>query len=175
MLAKVAVGNGALDEKEHEQDVQESLDAWIGETQCRRALIIDDDGLLQILEDDFADEAVVTDALDVEQTSVGRKGDFAQLRQVFDASADGEVAGVIDGGFGSKRFSLFVILLDAGLLVVDVQRRHDAVGDNAGTETAWCAAGDLTVEDQAHLAWPTYRPLHLRSTGPDVEWRRAKR
>jgi hypothetical protein len=100
VLAKVPVGNGALDEKEHEQDVQESLDAWTGETQCRRALIIDDDGLLQILEDGFADEAVVTDALDVEQTSVGRKGDFAQLRQVFDASADGEVAGVIDGGFG---------------------------------------------------------------------------
>ena len=36
-----------------------------------------------------------------------------------------------------------------------MQRRHDAVGDDAGTETAWCAAGDLAVEDQAHLAWPT--------------------
>jgi len=30
-----------------------------------------------------------------------------------------------------------------------------AVGDDAGTETAWRAAGVLAVEYQAHLAWPT--------------------
>jgi len=63
------VGNGALDEKEQEPDVQKSLHARIGETQVRRPLIIDDDGLLHFLEDGFADEAVVADASDVEQTS----------------------------------------------------------------------------------------------------------
>jgi hypothetical protein len=57
---------------------------------------------LHILEGGFADEAVVTDALDVKQTSVGRKADLAQLFEIFDASADGEVAGVIDRRFGSK-------------------------------------------------------------------------
>jgi hypothetical protein len=86
--------------------VQESLHARIGEAQRRRALVIHGDRSLHILEGGFADEAVVTDALDVEQTSVGRKADLAQFREIFDASADGEVAGVVDGGFGAKRLSL---------------------------------------------------------------------
>src|SRR5713101_6613400 len=118
MLAYILVGECALDEKE--QDVQESLHAWIGETQRRRALVFHRDRSLHILEGGFADEAVVTDALDVEQTSVGRKADLAQFREIFDAPADGEVAGVVDGGFGAKRLSLLVVLLDAGLLVIDV-------------------------------------------------------
>jgi hypothetical protein len=44
-----------------------------------------------------------------------------------------------------------VILLDAGFLVIDVQRRHHAVGDNAGAEPAGRAPGDPSVEDQGHL------------------------
>ena len=39
MLAHVPVGECALDEKEQEQDVQESLDAWIGEAQRCCALV----------------------------------------------------------------------------------------------------------------------------------------
>jgi hypothetical protein len=53
---------------------------------------------LHILEGGLAYEAVVTDALDVEQPSVGRKADLAQFREIFDAPADSKVAGVIDGG-----------------------------------------------------------------------------
>src|SRR5215831_12429416 len=68
------------------------------------------------------------------------------------ASADGEVAGVVDGGFGSKRLSLLVVLLDAGLLVVDVQRRHHAVGNDTGAELPRRAAAHLAVEHQADLA-----------------------
>src|SRR5258708_35568435 len=80
MLAYILVGKCALDEKEQQQDVQESLHAWIGETQRRRALVFHRDRSLHVLEGGFADEAVVTDALDVEQTSVGRKADLAQFR-----------------------------------------------------------------------------------------------
>jgi hypothetical protein len=35
----------------------------------------------------------VTDALDVKETPVGCKADLAQLYEIIDASADGEVAG----------------------------------------------------------------------------------
>jgi len=48
-----------------------------------------------------------------------------------------------------------VILLDAVLLVVDMQRRHDALGDDAGAELAGRAAGDLAVEDQTDLGGAT--------------------
>src|SRR5258708_34953516 len=65
MLAYMLVGKCALDEKEQQQDVQKSLHARICEAQRRRALVIHGDRSLHILEGGFADEAVVTDALDV--------------------------------------------------------------------------------------------------------------
>src|SRR4249919_155168 len=120
VLAQMLVGECALDEKEQKQDLQQGLNARIGEAQRRGASVIHSDGFLHVLEGRFADEAVVTDALDVEQTSVGRKADLAQVLEIFDASANGEVAGV-DRGFRSKGLSLLVVLLDAGFLVVDVQ------------------------------------------------------
>jgi len=98
------------------------LDPRISEAQRRRALTIHGCGCLQVLERCFADEAVMADALDVEQTSVGRKADLTQVLEIFDASADREVASVVDGRFSSKRLSLLVILLDTGLLVVNVQK-----------------------------------------------------
>ena len=152
MLAYIPVGKCSLDEKEQQQDVQESLHARIGEAQRRRALVIHGDRSLQVLEGGFADETVVTDALDVEQPSIGRKADLAQFREIFNAPADSKVAGVIDDAFGAKRLSLLVVLLDAGLLVIDVQRRHHAVGDDTGAEPPRRAAAHLAVEHQAHLA-----------------------
>src|SRR6202011_4967359 len=101
-----------------------------------------------VLERCFADEAVMADALDVEQTSVGRKADLAQFLKIFGASADREIAGVVDGRFSSKRLSLLVVLLDAGFFVFDVTRGQDAVGDDAGAEPTRCAPDDLTVEHQ---------------------------
>src|SRR5580700_3807658 len=38
--------------------------------------------------------------------------------------------------------------------VIDVQRGHDAVGDDAGAEPTRCAPDDLTVEHLAHLNGP---------------------
>jgi len=66
MLAYILVGKCALDEKEQQQDVQDGLHARIGEAQLRRPLIVHRDRSLHVLEGGFADEAVVTDALDVE-------------------------------------------------------------------------------------------------------------
>src|SRR3954463_5944243 len=98
----MAVSKSALDENKQQQDMQQPLHPRISEAQRCRALSIDHDRSLQVLERCFADEAIVADALDVEQTSVGRKADLAQFREIFDASGDVEVAGVVDGRFGSK-------------------------------------------------------------------------
>src|SRR5262249_39061586 len=65
-----------------------------------------------------------------------------------------KVTRIVDDRLGSQCLQQFVILPDTRPLVVDMQRRHDTVGDDAGTKPAW-SAGDLAVEDQAHLAWPT--------------------
>src|SRR5262245_51403116 len=116
---------------------------WIRRNNSRRAIDLAhaDRRSTVTLHAGLADAALMTDALDVEQTSVGCKADLAQLRKILDAAADTKVACVVDGRLGSQCLQQLVILLDTRLLVVDMQRRYDAVGDDAGTEpSADCAA-----------------------------------
>ena len=110
--------------------------AWtrIAEPQRRGSLTIDLDRSDDLIESIFADRAVVAETLDVEQTSVGLEADLPQGGQVLQPLADAEVARVVDGGLGAKRAAFLVVLLDAGVLVVDVQRRNHAVGQDAGAE-----------------------------------------
>src|SRR5438477_8737553 len=103
MLAQMAVSEGAMDENKQQQDMQQPLHPRVSEAQGCRALSIDHDRPLQVLERCFADEAVVAHALDVKQTSVGRKADLAQFGEIFDAPADVKVTGIVDGRLGSKR------------------------------------------------------------------------
>ena len=83
----------------------------------------------------------MAEALDVEQTSVGRKADLPQGGQILQPFADAEVAGVVDGGLGAQGAAFLVVLLDPRVLVVDVQRRGDALGQDAGAEASRRAAG----------------------------------
>ena len=95
MLTQMAVSEYALDKNEQQQHMQQPLHPRVSKAQRRRALRIDNDRPLQVLEQCFADEAVVADALDVKQTSVGRKADLAQFGKVFDASADAKVTRIV--------------------------------------------------------------------------------
>jgi hypothetical protein len=54
--------------------------------------------------------------------TVGRKADLAQLREILQALADSKIVGAVDCGLGAQRAIFFVILLDARVFVVDVQR-----------------------------------------------------
>ena len=103
------------------------------------------------LEGLLGEDAVVTEALDFEQPAVGAEADLAQFRQVVQSLADAEVVGVVDGGFGAQSALFLVILLDPGVLVIDVQGRGDVLGDDAGAEPSRGAAGDPAIEDQLDL------------------------
>lgn len=100
-LPQVLMSKRAADVEEQEQDVEQGLDAAVGETQGCGALAVHGDGSLHVLECSFSDKAVVADALDVEQTSIGCEAYGAKLFEIFEASADFEVAGIVDGRFGS--------------------------------------------------------------------------
>src|SRR5450756_687938 len=154
MLAEVFVSEGAADVEEQEQDVEQGLNAEVGEAQGRGPLAIQRDRFLHFLERRLTDEAVMTDALDVEQTSIGCEAYGAELIEIFDASTDFEVASVINGGFGSECLAFLVVLLDPVLFVVDVQRRDNTMGNHPGAESAGRVAHDSAVEHEAHLAWP---------------------
>ena len=79
---------------------------------------------------------VVADFLDVRETPGGREAGCPQRGQVVQPFADAEVARVVDRGFRPERFSFLVVLLDLGVLVVDVQRRDHALGQDPGAESA---------------------------------------
>jgi hypothetical protein len=68
------------------------------------------------------------------------------------STADAEVVGVVDRGLGAQGGAELVVLLDLGVLVVDVQARGDPFGDYPGAEPSrggvFATAADLPVEDQ---------------------------
>ncbi|EAR22041.1 hypothetical protein NB231_06621 [Nitrococcus mobilis Nb-231] len=57
----------------------------------------------------------------------------------------------VDGGLGAQRPALLMVLLDATVLIVEVQGGHHTVGDHARAKTPRGAPGDAPIEDQLHL------------------------
>jgi len=92
--------------------------------------------------------------LDVEKTPVGLKADLPQRGQVLEQFADSEVTGVVDGCFGTKGTTFLVILLDAGVLVIDMQRGEHAIRNHSGSKFAGRTSANASIKDQLHLAGP---------------------
>src|SRR2546426_925981 len=76
--------------------------------------------------------------LGVEQPLVDLVADLEQRLEVSvgEQAADAEVAGVVDGRLGAKRPTLFEVLLDLRVLVVDLERGLHTATDDPGEETA---------------------------------------
>jgi len=88
-------------------------------------------------------------------------------------SADTEVTGVVDGGLGPEGLALFVVLLDLGVLVVDVKRRGDPNGYDPGAKASGCATGHAPRKDQGDLIGaPEVQVVtdHLLEEHPSGEW-----
>jgi hypothetical protein len=125
------------------------------ERERRGALVADEARTPEGVKPLLAYRAAVADSLDVEQTSVGSKADLPECGKVVKPPAYVEVASVVDGGLGSQGAAFLVILLDPRGLVVHVEGRIDALGDDAGAESPGSDVGALTqdpaFEDQLHL------------------------
>jgi hypothetical protein len=70
--SQVSVGEPDGQETKDDQNTQQRLDARVTEAQRSGALVIDDDGLADLVKRLLADVAVRADSLHVKQTSVGR-------------------------------------------------------------------------------------------------------
>src|SRR5580700_1662488 len=79
MLAQIGATEAVGEKPERDEGMQERLDARIGETEARGALAARRDRAVDGLEGVFGKHAVVAQALHVEQPSIGRKADRAQL------------------------------------------------------------------------------------------------
>ncbi len=136
VLAQVGAAEAVGEQAEQQQGVPQVVDLGIGEAQAGSALAIATDRAFDRLEGGLGEHAVVAETFELEQASIGGEADLAQLRQVGQALADLEVGSVVDRGLGPQRAAFLVILLDAGALVVDVQRRRDPPGEDTGAEAA---------------------------------------
>jgi hypothetical protein len=86
--------------------------------------VVGDDGVVYGDEGLLGANRIVAESLDAQEASVGGEADLPQGGQVGQPFPDPEVAGVVDRGLGAQRSSLFVVLLDRGVFVVDIQARR---------------------------------------------------
>src|SRR5437667_6016779 len=134
--------------------LHEGEDAAIPQAERGGALCIDDSGLGQGIEVVVADQAVVAQIFNAQEASVGGKADLPQGGEIAQSPTDLEVIRVVDGRFRAKRLAFFVVLLEAGLLVVDVERGYHAFRQDAGAEWPRCLPRDAAIENELHLIGP---------------------
>jgi hypothetical protein len=80
---------------------------------------------------------------------------------------------VVDGRLSAERLTLLVVLLDAGTLIVDVQRGNYSIGNYACAKATWSGFGHPTVEDQLYLFGPAniqIFPNHILEENPSANW-----
>ena len=104
---------------------KQCLHPRVAEAQRRGALTVDVRRTVEIVEHVGSDGAVVAEGFDAQQASVGGKADLFQIIKVLQPAADREVVRVVDHRLGAQRAPLLVVLLDARVLVVHMQRRDD--------------------------------------------------
>lgn len=136
MFFQLAVGKAVGLEAADDDRGEQGVDARVTEAQPGGALAVHEYWLADLVEHGVTDDRVVTDRLGVEETPIGGEADLPQGGQVAQSLADLEVPGVVDGGLSTKGSGLLVILLDAGVLVLDVQRRGDSFGEDPGAIAA---------------------------------------
>ena len=73
-------------------------------------LVVNESGPLYLVECIFSDGAVMADALDVWETSVGLEAYLPECGKVVQPSTDAEVVGVVDRRFSSQGTPFLVIL-----------------------------------------------------------------
>jgi len=96
-----------------------------------------------------------------EQPLVDLMADLQQCIPVLagDAPADPEVAGVVDGRFGSQRAAFFEVLLDLRRAVMNLDRGLHAAGDHLGVKPSRGAAGHAPGEHDRDLVRASEREL----------------
>src|SRR5258708_19336153 len=101
MVAQLGAAEAVCEKPKEDEGVPQSVHARIGKAQPGGALAGGLDRAVDLLEGVLGEDAIMAEPLHFEQPAVRRKADFAQLGQVAQTLADGEVVGVVYGGFGT--------------------------------------------------------------------------
>ena len=137
-------------QSEETQRLQESHHPGVAEAKGGSPLAENDVGPTQRLEGRAPEDAILAQLLDVQETSIGPETNLPKGRQISKPFADPEVARLVDGGLRSQPTAFLVVLLDLGVLVVNVQRRPHPFGQDPRPEAARRSFGNAAPKDQLH-------------------------
>src|ERR1700741_481052 len=151
MLTQIGGPEALRELSEQGEGLEKRLNAWVGKTQAGRALAAGCHRSVDGLQSIFAEDAVVAQPLDLDQPLIGRKSDRAQLCKIVQAFADAEVVSVVDGRLGPQGSVFLVVLLDARVLVIDIQGWGDILRDHSGAKAGSRMARDPAIEDEFDL------------------------
>jgi hypothetical protein len=93
VLSQLPMAKAVEMRAEHDQSGEQRLHAPIVEAQGGSPLTVTFNWLHDLLVGSLANEAVVSDGLDVQETSIGSKADLPKRGQVLQSFADSEVTG----------------------------------------------------------------------------------
>src|SRR6201988_2481114 len=151
MLAQIGGPEALRELSEQDEGLEKRLNAWVGKTQAGRALAAGCHRSVDGLQSIFAEDAIVAQPLDLDQPLIGRKSDRAQLCKIVQAFADAEVVSVVYGRLGPQGSVFLVVLLDARVLVIDIQGWGDILRDHSGAKAGSRMARDPAIEDEFDL------------------------
>src|SRR6201987_805008 len=151
MLAQIGGPEALRERSEQDEGLEERLNGWIGKAQAGRALATGCHRSVDGLQSIFTQDAVVAQPLDLDKPLIGRKSDRAQLCKIVQAYADAEVVSVVDGRLGPQGPAFLVVLLDARVLVIDVQGWGDIPRDHPGAKAGSRMARYPAIEDEFDL------------------------
>src|SRR6201993_2277528 len=151
MLAQIGGPEALRELSEQDEGLEQRLNAWVGKTQAGRALVAGCHRSVDGLQSIFAEDAVVAQSLDLDEPLIGRKSDRAQLRKIVQAFSNAEVVSVVDGRLGPQGPVFLVVLLDARVLVIDVQGWGDLLRDHPGAKAGFRRARYPAIEDEFDL------------------------
>lgn len=149
------VGEPAWQQAEHDQCRQQHLGPQRVQAQPGDPLVADGFGAAGLIVEVVTSGGVTADALGRQQATVGQEADLPECGKVVEPFADPEVASVVDRGLGPKGAVELVVLLDLGVLVVDVQRWLHAVVEHPGPKPPRGGLDDAAAEEERDAVGPS--------------------
>src|SRR5215467_1933831 len=102
VLSQLPMAKAVEMRAEHDQGGEQRLHAAIVEAQGGSSLTVTVNWVHDLLVGSLADKAVMSDGLDVQETSIGLKAHLPKRGKVLQSFADSEVTGIVDGCFSTQ-------------------------------------------------------------------------
>ena len=106
--------------------------AWVPESERSGSLVLPCVGLVDALEERRADGTALAGTLCLEHPGVDRSGDRDQFGDMLEAGENSDIGQLLDDRLDAECFSVCQVLLDAGVLVGEVDVDLGALGEHPG-------------------------------------------